>query len=427
MRGLLNRPPSLSGDEPDYDAVGLALSKGKGYSKDFSDPDFWAPYQANDHTEVELHKSRFPQQPLADLHRPPGLPTIYAVTNLMFGRSMLALRGVNLVLAGLLLAMILSLITQEFRSFWVFPAALLLMLDDPFRLYSYAMTTETIAALSVTALLILLRQFQAQQLSHPILLGLLLGIAILFRTAFVLWIPVLLLGVAWLGFRSAQPVTPFSYRRGLGTPALFLLTTGLVLLPWSMRNISVTGEFWPLGLQGATQFSAAFGEVTWQNSGIWSSAATAHFYEDYDPSELSIADQTQIAAVSMSSGKAWIAQYPVQTLQLMAMKVWQEFRPRTAMLILLTPFILWGGWCLRKTQTGFACLTFILCCTTMVMATWSVEGRFIYPLISVWTVLAVAGANDLLIRMGLLNESPRCNPNTPRNDGGSTELNLDPH
>lgn len=43
LKGELNAPPSEIGDGHDYDMIGFAISKGKGFATDWEDPEFRAP------------------------------------------------------------------------------------------------------------------------------------------------------------------------------------------------------------------------------------------------------------------------------------------------------------------------------------------------------------------------------------------------
>src|SRR5258708_18526369 len=44
-RGELNRPPAPGGDEPDYDAIAVQLTKGNGFAVDWDDQDYRRLYE----------------------------------------------------------------------------------------------------------------------------------------------------------------------------------------------------------------------------------------------------------------------------------------------------------------------------------------------------------------------------------------------
>jgi hypothetical protein len=76
-RGELNSPPPL-GDSPDYDNLALGLIRGRGFSLDFGDPEFRAPYEALPdsarYAPLLENRSGVPHTTA----RPPGLPAAMA-------------------------------------------------------------------------------------------------------------------------------------------------------------------------------------------------------------------------------------------------------------------------------------------------------------------------------------------------------------
>jgi len=116
-------------------------------------------------------------------------------------------------------------------------AALLAALYPFSVFYTGLLLSETLAVFFVAlTLALLVRAFEAKQLSHPLAAGAALGLLCLTRSSFLL-APVLLVPI-WCLLRRR-------WRRGLAQSLLILLAWAVVMLPWVVRNARLTGHFVP--------------------------------------------------------------------------------------------------------------------------------------------------------------------------------------
>src|SRR5262249_22714086 len=93
LHGELNAPPEI-GDAHDYDAIGLQLSKGNGFSVNWDDPDYRAPYlQNNQDGRYDEFLNR--QGEVITAYRPPLFPVLIAITHNLFGREFWPIRVLN--------------------------------------------------------------------------------------------------------------------------------------------------------------------------------------------------------------------------------------------------------------------------------------------------------------------------------------------
>jgi len=217
-------------DEHDYDRLAQGLLSGRGY------------------VDAEGRPTAY---------RPPGWPLalagIYRVWN-----HPVAARIANAAAYGLtawLLAVMASRIVPEGRVF-----APLLVLLYPLGLYTAAtLYAQALGTLLLVALLLLLLNSRRRTLAAAAA-GVLLGFLLLTIPAFLLLIPLLLAGALFPHWRA--PANP------LGRFALLLVCAAMVVLPWSLRNARVFGQFVPLATNGGVNLLLGNSEHSRPNAGI---------------------------------------------------------------------------------------------------------------------------------------------------------------
>ena len=102
----------------------------------------------------------------------------------------------------------------------------------------------------------------------------------------------------------------------------------------------------------------------------------------------------------------WILHNPAKALALAPLKVYQEFRPRSPSELMVFGFALVGLTLLIKRTEGWVFAGLLLMNVVAVAATWSVEGRFLVPLLFVFHVLAAVGLWSTLVAVFDFQRSP---------------------
>jgi hypothetical protein len=173
----------------------------------------------------------------------------------------------------------------------------------------------------------------------------------------------------------------------------------LLVTPWMVRNCVVLGKFMPLGSQGWVQLSAAFSDSVWRYRGLWTNLDSEGFYDEVVTSEMSPVEVDVAKAYhSRERAMAWIADHPGKALALVPIKLVQEFRPRTVPegIILLLSIV--GALLTWRDPRTRVFLALVATCCVSIAVTWSVEGRFIVPLLFAQHGLIGLG----LVRLGAM-------------------------
>lgn len=144
IRNRLNEAPPPVGDEIDYDSLGWELAKAGRFQRDFTDPDYLAPYLEAG-TAGELPRRQGPE---TVAYRPPLMPGLMAVSNLLLGRQFYAIRLVNMAAMAGVCALAVWTVSGIGGPV---PALLVpihfVLVDDRPRIYSRWVMTESLAAL----------------------------------------------------------------------------------------------------------------------------------------------------------------------------------------------------------------------------------------------------------------------------------------
>ncbi|MCH2202229.1 MAG: glycosyltransferase family 39 protein [Fuerstiella sp.] len=390
----LNDPPSIRGDEMSYDMVSWNLAKGNGFSEQVNDSIFWEPYvAAGKITPAQARREQL--NPVVVTHEgPPLFPYLLSLFNRQFGRQFWSVRIVNVLAtsgtAGMLVWYLLR--TGNFASAF-FGFVCFLIADTRTRVYGRAVLTEATATFLLTIvtilLLLLLQHWRRRTL---ILLGITVGLLVLDRTIFALWLPGLALLVGRLSYQAPTKKTdvhlPPSRKRALASAFFFLAISGLVLLPWGVRNVLLLKAPMPFGTQGMSQLPAGFSDLALERRGLWSAEPTHRLKRKV--AHFSTRQERDVARARLGRQEAidWIWGHPTDALRLAGMKIWQEYRPRLPgewfiCVMAVVGFLL----TLRRSDTRvFMGLHLISC--FVIAVTWSVEGRFVMPLMFTTHVFA---------------------------------------
>lgn len=389
----LSFPPSASGDEPDYDSLGWELANGRGYRVNSEDPDFRRPYDlaAKDDPRYRLPDSRTG----VNTTRPPLYPLAICGLDLLFGRQLWATRVMDAWFVAATCALLAMWVRRHFGlTITIISILLFIAFDVRTRLYGRAILTEAMSLFTVTLLsigLIHIGRTQRSATNHDLIinaaLGVMTGICILVRSMMILWLP----GLCLLVFVTLS-CSGRSWRRSLGGVACFAMATVLTLLPWGLRNIQVTGEMMPMGTQGLVQMSAAFSDQAWEAQGLWRNLDQAGFYDSVTAeSQTLVESEVAKAKLSRELAHKWIQENPTKTVLLFPIKIYQEFRPRNATEWLLLLLAVIGIPAACKTPDGRILLSILAINAFSIGMTWSVEGRFLVPVLFALHVLTIYG------------------------------------
>ncbi len=377
-KGLLDQPPEIGGDATDYDLIAWSLSTGKGFGREAPSAEFQAPYiQAGLKPPVSS-----PIGPATD--RPPLYPLLLAAT-FRGGRQFHVIRIVQALCLGLVAAAVAK---RVFDRAGVVPAllssCLLLIVDPRPRTMAGEILTECVACLLVTALFLCLASWdQRRRWRDVVLAGVVCGLLVLCRSMLVLWLPILGLGL-W-------SITERAQRWSAGKQ--IVLFSGLavaICLPWWVRNVQVLGEFRPLGTQGTEQLSAAYSDEAFARKGMWFNLDEAGFFASI-PESAAVPRTLARSRQSEQAAKQWIGQHPVKAALLWPLRVFQEFRPHGPGDLFVLALAAFGLAILWQTPEGRIARWLIAGQMVAVAATWSVAGRFVFPLLGVLHLLAAIG------------------------------------
>ncbi len=395
-----NQPPK-PGDGVDYDSIAFALVHGHGYARYSGHPDFQTPYlNAQDAERVAEYTQMFQHAgpPAPTAYRPPGLPLMLAGIYGSVGRHFMVWRLVNATFIALAVTLAASLAFRLAGQWAAIFCGIIGAADPSLKRYAGNLLAEGMAMLMVVLLAwALVKLFEHRSMLRAALVGLTLGVMVLVRSIFLIWLPLTLAAAAFLWtwpHRSARRVVPAT--------ALLLGAALLAPSPWWARNVIALDAFMPTGTQGGIGLPGGYSDQALANSGFWISA-TDHVPELVKAKqELHASNRTplRIERDLSRAGTAfvigWMADNPVGVLKLMALKGYHLWtRPSTIQGLIFACLGLLGvRWCWRRRDAA-ALVPWLLIGFNMLaaMATYVTHGgRFI---VAVLPMLHIVGAIGL--------------------------------
>lgn len=380
--GDLNEPPR-GGDQRDYEAIAYNLWKGRGFGYFWSDPEWQEPYRrAGLDRAIGPRKSDY----YPTTYRPPAFPLLWAALYTVVGRNFAAVRIVNCALMAGAVTLGAAL-AAHFAGLLAVPVAAALLLRSPLLTsYSQELLTEALAACLVTLLVWLWVSYSDRPVTvrAAALSGIVLGLMILARNIFVLWLPIAML----MPGRTAPGLGIWRAR------AICVLACVLVVAPWWTRNVLITNAFLPMGSQGPINLPAGFSDHALENDGRWRSnpgdGAPELIAAGVDP--FSIEYEVRLSRHRSALTWTWMREHPREVLRLMGLHVWQELRPGGQFLFwnLLLPAAVAALIYFRR-RPGVLAVALVLCATLVSIAlTWGATGRFMVPVEPVMLALISA-------------------------------------
>lgn len=387
----LNAPPE-PGDGPDYDAIAFQISKGRGFSINWDDPDFKVPYLNNNQSGKFDYLDERQGEGLTT-YRPPFLPLLMSITYRIFGRTFWPIRVINSLFLAITCAIVFIIISRRFGIFPGLLSALLFFFDPRFLYYGSLILTEAPAILVVTVLCwIFLLTVEAKSVRRALWLGGIIGIAFLVRSVFILWVPIIALGIYALG--KPRTILWFSLS-AFRLPSFFLASFIIVTAPWMIRNCVVLGGYYPLGTMGSTNLSAAYSDEAVNNKGQWFNLSKAGFFDQLPIENMSLIEQEKLKAdYSRDEAMKWALRNPTKVPLLAFFKIVGLWRPRFVFAQYIFFFGTLGFLHLIFINLRFAFSLFILiaACTFAVAVTWwTIGDRFLVPILPLLSMLAAVG------------------------------------
>ncbi len=402
-RHSLSAPPAVDGDAIAYDSLGWELAHGRGFQIDYRNPDLQQPYR-DAAAPAPVH---FPDEQHAGptTSRPPLLPLVMAGLDRLLGRQFWGIRVINIAAMSATAGMVVWTVC---RICGPLPALLgafnFLLIDWRVRAYARDVLTESLACLVIALLALLLLKAAKHRTIPPLLAaGGVFGLAILLRTMFVLWLPVLLALVLGLdGWRN----TAWRSRSSLRRSAAFLAAALLVPFPWFIRNCVLLDRFMPLGAQGTIELSAAYSDEGFRRMGMWFNQQQAGVFHDVVTPEMTTLDrELAMADAARTRSLDWVLSNPHKTALLPFLRFLQEFRPHGPGELYVLAFAILGLLMLRGRIEGRVLLFLLAAAAFGVACTWSTAGRFVVPVLFVLHAAAAIGLWSALIACTLRRDN----------------------
>jgi hypothetical protein len=400
--GGLSAPPE-PGDSADYDAIAFNLWKLRGYGYYWSDPEYRAPYEGRaPYRRLLARQSDY--YPTA--YRPPALPVLLSVIYAVTDRNFAAWRLVNCALVAGAVALSAA-VSAHFAGPLAAPLTALALLQSPqLTRFSQMFMTEGIAAFLVA----LLAWIWVAPRSRPwtirtaLACGVVLGALLASRSIFALWLPLAL-------FVPAIKTASGTSRPWRGR-ALCLLACVLVISPWWIRNIVVTGAFMPTGTQAPLNLPSGFGPRALMFEGLWRSNpgdGTAELSaQNVNPYSLEY--EVRLGQIRSGVALKWIRENPRDALWLAVLHVWQEIRPRgrfpwdwllpaACVALVYFAFVPERRSIAAGTARRARIIALIVCANLFGVAmTWGAGGRFMLPVQPLLVAVLCAMIVDALAR-----------------------------
>lgn len=330
----------------------------------------------------------------------------------LFGQNPIAARLIQAVLVGLLQPYLAFLIGRRlFGSVVGLAAAALIAFYSYFVYYAACLMTESFYITAIMASLYLALRIESSETARggrrfrlALALGLALGVAVLLRQLFLLFVPFLFLWLLWYG-----------RKRQIGTMLVAGVVIAVMILPFTLYNYARFHRFVLLNTNAGYAFF-------WGNHPIYGT----HFvpiltpemgsYQDLIPEELRSLDEAALDQALLARGLRFIFEDPVRYFLLSASRIPPYFMfwpssgsgmvsnvARVAGFGLYLPFMLLGLW-LSFTKKGSArpglvlLYLFVSVYTLIHLLTWTLI-RYRLPVDAMLIVFAALAVIHLAMRV----------------------------
>jgi hypothetical protein len=403
-------PPKPIGDGSDYEAIGFELSRGHGWSTDFSSEAWRDLYHSFDPMGYEQTLDR--RSPVvADTNRPPLFPTWISAVYSVIPRGPYSSAAIRLSLAaaiaigcsiiaawGWCLASTSTSAWLRRYAFWIAWFAMIVVFTERnLRNYATDFLTEPFALMGFSAFALLIWYAVHQSsIKFAIWSGIAFGLLIHCRSAFVLWIP-FLPACIWLSM--VNTVAPIRTKWKL--ILAFSISLLLVVTPWWIRNVIVLGELQPLGTKGPTTLLGGYCDESLNSGGEWQFEPEKKLREEvYGRFDLGSATSQEwidvektIASEASQRVAEWIRMNVASLPQLVVQRVVTEWNPYTGKSLLFKILALVGvaGLWLHDRRVLLWLTVPLLVNSIVVAGTYSLGGRFLVPTYGCYYLLVSIG------------------------------------
>ncbi len=419
----LFKPPKPIGDGIDYEAIGYCVAQGDGWSTHYSDPKWQSPYLEEDlHSYGGILARKGPLVP--DTNRPPLLPGWIGLLYTFIPRGPWAFAAIRISLAlalafgsalfalwGMLLLKSSSNLRLQQMAPWVpYGIIAILFTERNLRNYFTDFLTEPFAYLG-TPVFMLLLWWGTKEANRLAIVGAAAAFAflILCRSAFVLWIPGLVIFLPFVA-RASRSKQQCLLGREVRTTLLFFFTLLLLVSPWWFRNSLVLNEWMPLGTKGATTLLGGYCDEALTGNGEWVLGPERSLrLANPEPSETVpakdwIDHEKKIASLAKEEVLHWIRNHWVQLPELGVKRVVTEWNPYNGKSLVFKILAILG--CIALFLLDRIALCWIalplLLNTLLAAGTYSLGGRYLVPSYGCFYLLVFVGVmavGDGLLRL----------------------------
>lgn len=384
--GTLGSPPEL-GDGPDYDCIAYQLAQGNGFSFDWDDAGFRKPYEGkSDYSYLFKRTGKG-----ITTYRPPLLPVIMATSYTVFGRAYQPIRVMICLMMALSATILFTVSAERVSYLAAITITLFFVTYNDTWYYSNLILTEAPACFVSAALLWSLLRFEETRCTKwAFVAGLLAAIAFYARSVLVFWFPVIAFIIFWLN-RDKMQKTPLKTR--LMPVLVFVFSYLLITTPWFVRNCVVLETFAPLGTMGMKNMAIAYSDEALNAKGRWfAPTGRKPLLAPPKVKTATLIDGEKASAVyNQSLGMKWIKNNAHKVPLLMGYRVADTWRPETMRKSFLYIFMLLGIIYYPVKRHLPILLGIVIANTIAVAFTWSVGGRFLFPVLPFMAMLAGGG------------------------------------
>ncbi len=297
--GGLSTPPVPGSDADEYDTYAWNLVQGRGYrgpSVDVTDPDHLTAY------------------------RPPVPSLWYAAIYTVFGHSYVAAQLGNALLGGLTALWLIRLggFCFDRRTGWLAGVAFAVF---PFGwIYSVGILSEPIAALLVVAVVDAAARIRTDRgFRWALGAGVAFGLLLLTKPGFIFTFPFAALWALYVCGRD----------RRLWARAITLgVTTGLVIVPWAVRNLLVLGAFIPFGTGGGQLLLCTSNRWVVSDPGLYGYSVMDNALPEYRAALAAPNNEIARDALAKKLGAEWLRANPDKWFYLARTRLWRQWAPR---------------------------------------------------------------------------------------------------
>lgn len=381
-----NDPPE-PGDGPDYDAIAYQLSLGQGFSIDWDNANFTSSYIGNEYKYLQ-DRSGFS----LTSYRPPLFPFVVSGFYRIFGRIFYPVRIFNSLLLACVCSVFFLWICNKFGRVSAYLFVILFLFDPNIQEFAArSFLTEPLAVFLVAFLTLTLFAYsQENKFIYVCLSGLILGLLVLNRTIFILWIPFIFLFFLFT-------YEKFSLRNRFFYASTLVIISFALQIPWIIRNCIIHESFVPFGTQGGINLPAAYSEKSLAFGGVWYNLDSDGFYDHLNGIYTGLDLETQKMNYGNKIGYNWIRNNLIKMPKLIAIKSLDLWTPRTIYDLFVLIFFITGVIFFPNCIEKKVILLLLVANTLSVGLTWSVGTRFMIPVVPL-VLICVCGATEKIFQ-----------------------------